>query len=173
FLQKLLKVADTINSQIQFTKEYQDIGVISPQWQNVYAQVTRAAQALNLGTVKVEFDRQDLEIFADPLLQKVFYNLIDNALRYGETLTTITVSSRLSGDGLVLTVKDDGVGISTENKIRLFTRGFGKHTGFGLFLSREILAITGLLITENGIPGKGARFEIFVPKDMFRFGSSR
>ena len=173
FLQKLLKVADTINSQIQFTKEYQDIGVISPQWQNVYAQVTRAAQALNLGTVKVEFDRQDLEIFADPLLQKVFYNLIDNALRYGETLTTITVSSRLSGDGLVLTVKDDGVGISTENKIRLFTRGFGKHTGFGLFLSREILAITGLLITENGIPGKGAQFEIFVPKDMFRFGSSR
>jgi PAS domain S-box-containing protein len=173
FLDKLKRVADTINSQIQFTKEYQDIGVISPQWQNVHERVTEAANTLNLGTVQLIFDREDLEIFADPLLQKVFYNLIDNALRYGETLKTITISSRATDIGLILTVKDDGVGISAEDKIRLFTRGFGKHTGFGLFLSREILGITGLTIAENGTPGEGAQFEIFVLKGMFRFGSSR
>jgi len=60
------------------------------------------------------------------------------------------------------------VGISVEDKKKLFTRGFGKNTGLGLFLSREILAITGITITENGIPGKGARFEIVVPKGMWR-----
>jgi K+-sensing histidine kinase KdpD len=39
-----------------------------------------------------------------------------------------------------------------------------KHTGFGLYLMREILDITGITITETGEPGKGARFEMVVPK---------
>jgi len=43
-------------------------------------------------------------------------------------------------------------------KEKIFERGYGKNTGMGLFLSREIPAIT-----RNGEPGKGARFEIRVP----------
>ncbi|MCX6688670.1 MAG: ATP-binding protein, partial [Methanoregula sp.] len=65
--------------------------------------------------------------------------------------------------------EDDGVGITAEDKKKLFTRGFGKNTGLGLFLSREILAITGITITETGEPGKGARFEITVPKGEYQF----
>ncbi|MEI7649966.1 MAG: hypothetical protein WCJ47_09710 [Methanomicrobiales archaeon] len=42
----------------------------------------------------------------------------------------------------------------------------------GLFLSREILAITGITLRENGEPGKGARFEITVPKGAWRIGSA-
>ncbi|MDD1694555.1 MAG: ATP-binding protein, partial [Methanoregula sp.] len=61
-----------------------------------------------------------------------------------------------------------GAGIAVEDKKRLFERGFGHHTGLGLFLSREILAITGITITENGEPGKGARFEILVPDGTWR-----
>ena len=60
-------------------------------------------------------------------------------------------------------------GIPRKDKERLFVKGFGKNTGLGLFLSREILAITGITITENGEPGKGARFEISVPKGMYRY----
>ena len=60
------------------------------------------------------------------------------------------------------------MGITDGDKKKLFRKGFGKHTGLGLFLSREILAITNITITENGIPGKGARFEIMVPKGMWR-----
>jgi signal transduction histidine kinase len=63
---------------------------------------------------------------------------------------------------------DNGVGITEEDRKHLFERGFGKHTGLGLFLSREILSITGIAITENGTPGTGARFEITVPKGMYR-----
>ncbi|MCX6689039.1 MAG: HAMP domain-containing sensor histidine kinase [Methanoregula sp.] len=83
-------------------------------------------------------------------------------------MKTIRVSSQESATGLLIVCEDDGVGISAEDKKRLFTRGFGKNTGLGLFLSREILAITGITITENGNPGKGARFEITVPKGMWR-----
>ena len=48
-------------------------------------------------------------------------------------------------------------------------RGFGEHTGLGLFLSREILSITGITIAETSEPGKGARFEMIVPKGAYRF----
>jgi PAS domain S-box-containing protein len=173
FLEKADKAAKTIEHHIQFTKEYQELGVHAPAWQNVHEIIIKAMGGLHLGNIKVEVDRTDLEIFADPLCGKVFYNLIDNALRYGgESMKTIRFSSQESGAGLTILCEDDGVGISDEVKKSLFTRGFGKHTGLGLFLSREILAITGITITENGTEGRGARFEITVPKGMYRFSGS-
>ncbi|MCX6690328.1 MAG: HAMP domain-containing sensor histidine kinase [Methanoregula sp.] len=124
--------------------------------------------------IHVEVDPKNPEIFADLLFEKVFYNLIDNALRYGGAdMKMIRFSSRESDSGLTIVCEDDGVGITAEDKKRLFTRGFGKNTGLGLFLSREILAITGITITENGTSGKGARFEITVPKGMWRMKGAK
>jgi len=135
----------------------------------VNASIKKAVAGLPMRDVRVEVDSKNLEIFADRLFEKVFYNLIDNALRYGGTgMKTVRVASQEIDAGLLIVCEDDGVGISAEDKKRLFTRGFGKNTGLGLFLSREILAITGITITENGVPGKGARFEITVPKGMWR-----
>jgi signal transduction histidine kinase len=126
--------------------------------------------ALPLRAVHIEPDPADPEVYADPLFEKVFYNLIDNALRYGgDQMKTIRVSSQESDTSLTIVCEDDGVGITDEDKKKLFRKGFGKHTGLGLFLSREILAITGITITENGVPGKGARFEMTVPKGGYRF----
>jgi len=68
----------------------------------------------------------------------------------------------------ILMYEDDGKGIPAEEKERIFERGFGKNTGLGLFLSREILSITGITIKETGEPGKGARFEMTIPKGMYR-----
>jgi signal transduction histidine kinase len=84
----------------------------------------------------------------------------------------IRIASQESGDGLLISVEDDGTGIPEADKKRLFERGFGHNTGLGLFLSREILAITGIMITGTGEPGKGARFEILVPKGGYRFSGS-
>jgi signal transduction histidine kinase len=109
-------------------------------------------------------------VFADPLLEKVFYNLIDNSLHYGgEKMTTIRVTVSGGSEPLRIMYDDDGAGVSADDKKQLFTKGFGKHTGLGLFLSREILSITGISITETGEPGKGARFEITVPEGVYRF----
>ena len=60
-------------------------------------------------------------------------------------------------------------GYSGRGQENTFPKGFGKHTGLWLFLTREILAITGITITETGVPGKGARFEMTVPNGAFRF----
>jgi signal transduction histidine kinase len=74
-----------------------------------------------------------------------------------------------TSDGLTILYEDNGVGIPPENKEKIFIRGFGKHTGLGLFLIREILSITGITIAETGDYGKGARFEIRVPKGGYRY----
>ena len=170
YIQKEEQAANAIEHQIKFTKDYQELGIVAPEWQNVNANIKKAIAGLPMRDVYVDIDRTDLEIFADPLFEKVFYNLIDNALRYGgDQMKTIRFSSHRSDTSLTIICEDDGVGITAEDKKRLFTKGFGKNTGLGLFLSREILAITGITITENGTPGKGARFEIGVPKGAYRF----
>ena len=80
----------------------------------------------------------------------------------------IRFSAAESAAGLTITCEDDGLGISEEDRKNLFRRGYGKHTGYGLFLIREILSISGLTITENSRAGAGARFEILVPKGLWR-----
>ncbi|MDD1703366.1 MAG: ATP-binding protein [Methanoregula sp.] len=171
YLKKEMMIAEIMGHQIDFTKVYEDMGTTAPIWQNVSESVRRAVATLPMRDVHVEVDRSDLAIYADPLVEKVFYNLIDNALKYGgDRMTMIRISCRETDTGLVLTCEDDGAGITGEDKKHLFERGFGKHTGLGLFLSREILSITGIMITEKGEPGKGARFVMNVPKGEYRFG---
>ena len=169
FLKKQELIADTIERQINFTSDYEEMGIKSPVWQNVETIVNKAASEHPLQEIRIKNTLSGREIFADPLLEKVFFNLIDNALKYGgNKMTVIRTTTKETDSGLVISVDDDGVGISEEDKKRLFTRGFGKHTGLGLFLSREILSITDITITETGEPGKGARFEIVVPKGGYR-----
>ncbi|MFA6332889.1 MAG: PAS domain-containing sensor histidine kinase, partial [Methanoregula sp.] len=163
------KAADTIQRQIAFTREYEDLGVRSPVWQRVSDIARSASSQMTDSTITLEIPDDTLEIYADPLFIKVLYNLFDNARQHGETVTRESISHQQIGTGLILTVEDNGIGISSEDKQHLFERGFGKHTGLGLFHSREILSITGISISETGMPGKGARFEIAVPDNMFRF----
>jgi PAS domain S-box-containing protein len=169
YLKTEMKIARTIEHQIDFTKIYEDMGTTAPVWQNVSASIRRATTALPMRNVRVEVDRTDLEIYADSLFEKVFYNLIENALRYGgPAMTTIRITSQETDAGLVIVCEDDGAGINVDNKKRLFEQGYGKNTGLGLFLTREILSITGIAITEASEPKKGARFEILVPKAAYR-----
>jgi signal transduction histidine kinase len=131
--------------------------------------VDTAAKQAPLGKVILNNDLPaGTEIFADPLVVKVFYNLMDNAVRYGGKITFIRFSAEKAGDEHIIVCEDDGEGIVAAEKEKIFERGFGKNTGLGLALSREILSITGITIKETGEPGKGARFEMTVPKGAWR-----
>jgi signal transduction histidine kinase len=83
-------------------------------------------------------------------------------------VTEIRVSSRQSPEGLKILWEDNGIGIVPEEKEKIFERGFGRNTGLGMFLAREILSLTGISIRETGTEGEGARFEIIVPPGKFR-----
>ena len=98
-----------------------------------------------------------------------FSTFLTESIRHGEWVHEIRISYHLSGGNLVVTWEDNGVGIANNEKERIFELWFGKNTGFGLFLAREILSLNGITIKETGKPGKGVRFEKVVPKGMFRY----
>lgn len=159
-------VTQTIESLIQFTRVYEELGTHKPQWQQldtVFQQIPLTKR------VKIQTDTHGIEVYADPILGKVFYNLMDNSVQHGERVTEIRVFAQETDKGAVIVWEDNGIGVQAENKQKIFTRGYGENTGFGLFLICEILAITGMTIAETGIPGEGARFEITVPNHAYRF----
>jgi PAS domain S-box-containing protein len=169
-LSRSLDSAWTIRRLIAFTKDYQEIGVHSPRWHDVASTVAMAASSIDMGGISLEIDVGDLQVYADPLLEKVFYALLDNALRHGERVGGIRISCHAGGKDMAIVVEDNGVGIPQGEKERIFDRGTGRNTGYGLFISREILSITDLSLRETGTFGVGARFEIRVPEGAFRFG---
>ena len=168
YIQKEEQAAEAIQWQIEFTKNYQDIGGQAPKWQNLSDTIGSAVGQLKPTGVEINVAVERAEVFADPLLEKVFYNLMENSLRHGEHVTRMDFSVKESESGLILTYADNGVGVTADDKKKLFQKGFGKHTGLGLFLSKEILSITGITIRETGEPGKGARFEMTVPKGAWK-----
>jgi PAS domain S-box-containing protein len=168
-LDRILSYALTIQKQIEFTHDYQVLGFEKALWQDLSRCFQKAAEQFDARTVIIEESLSGAQVFADPMLEKVIYNLIDNALRYGgPTLSRISGYYRTEGEEFIWFIEDDGAGVAPEMKEQIMQRGVGCNTGFGLFLSAEILSITGMTIKETGDKGKGARFEIRVPKGMFR-----
>ncbi len=169
YLKKAEESAIAIKREIEFTGDYKNMGLEKADWQNVNESLRKSRENVDLKGVNLEIFSKGLEIFADPWLKKVFFILIDNTLKYGENVTNITVSCRESKDGLDLIFKDNGTGIPLDEKEKIFERGYGKNIGYGLYMAREILAITELSIHETGEPGKEGRYEIHVPKRFYRF----
>jgi signal transduction histidine kinase len=174
YFHQVATAARRISSMIQFTREYEKIGANAPAWQNCRTLVDVASHDVHKGNVMVKNDLPPgVEVFADPLIVKVFYNLMDNSFRYGGKITTIRFFVEDSDGNFTIVCEDDGNGISAGEKEKIFERGFGKNTGLGLALSREILSITDITITENGELGNGARFEINVPEGAWRITGNR
>jgi len=113
-------------------KDYQELGAADPEWQNANECIRKAVAGLPMRDVHVEIDPKNPEVYADRLFEKVFYNLMDNALRYGgEKMTTIRVSSHERDTSILIVFEDDCVGITAENKKRLFTGASGRTPGSG------------------------------------------
>ncbi|MCA1915269.1 response regulator [Methanospirillum hungatei] len=162
---KTLESATTaIQKQIEFTRLYQDLGIHEPSWQSP-VMIIKGLQIPEGLTLDVNLE--EISVFADPMLEKVFFNLLDNSLRHGETVSHILVTGFRHPDGYTISWEDNGIGVRDNEKEAIFDRGHGKHTGLGLFLVREILALTGISIAETGTEGKGARFEITIPKGIY------
>ncbi|MGB9176772.1 MAG: HAMP domain-containing sensor histidine kinase, partial [Methanoregula sp.] len=169
------RVKDTIaiiGETIEFTRLYQNLGIVAPAWQNVHQVFFDACTYVDMKKIRVQSDTEGYEIYADRLLERVFYNLVENAILHGNSVSTVRISARESGTGLIISLEDDGIGIPVADKARIFTKGFGKNTGLGLFLAREILSITNITIRETGEYRHGARFEMHVPREMYRFAKN-
>ncbi|HZK30829.1 MAG TPA: PAS domain S-box protein [Methanoregula sp.] len=168
YLEKLKAAVRMITENIEFTKLYQDLGVVAPNWKNVSDTFYRACVHIDIKKIRFESSVDGLEIFADPLLDRVFYNILQNAVEHGDHVSVVKMSSVELPDGLLIRIEDDGIGIPSHDKETIFVRGFGKNTGLGLFLCREILSITDITIKETGEFQHGALFEMHIPKGVYR-----
>ncbi|NMB77725.1 MAG: PAS domain S-box protein, partial [Methanomicrobiales archaeon] len=171
FRRKQISAIQRIRQQVLSTRDYQDRGKNIPCWQDVRTTAKNAAKGLDLGSIRLDLAIDGVEVYADSLLPKVFYNILDNTIRHSETAGRISISCHPAKDTLVIVIEDNGCGIAPAEKRRIFQKGYGRNTGFGLFLCTEILQMTGITISENGTPRRGARFEMVVPGQAFRYSA--
>ena len=172
-LSKIESAVHSIQAINEHTRDYQDMGAKPPAWQNVKTAMLLGMSHISIGDIHHSIETEDLEIYADPLLEKVCQQLFENSFVHGGHVTRIRVSYCLTPDGVSIVFEDDGAGIPREKKDLLFIRGGGSYPSRNsLIFVKEILDITGIGIRETGEPGKGARFEITVPKGMYRITGS-
>ena len=83
YIKKIQSTVKVIGENIEFTKLYQNLGVTAPVWQNVHDVFFRACTHIDIKKISVQSDTRELEIFADPLLERAFYNFVENSLQHG------------------------------------------------------------------------------------------
>lgn len=160
----------SIQSQIDFASEYESVGVEKPLWLNLFDVARGVAADAAFSGIRFQCAIPPmLSVFCDAMITKVCYNLFENAVRHGGSVTEISLSFVEKKDTGVFTIRDNGDGVPDGKKSSIFAEGFGEHTGFGLFLIQSILEITGLSIQETGVYTEGAVFEITIPKGSYRF----
>jgi PAS domain S-box-containing protein len=150
----------------EFAKAYEQLGVEELVNVDVEKAVNEAIEMFSSLPFKIVNECHGLTVRADSLLRQLVYNFIDNTRKYGQKTTLAKVYYQKTTSGqLQLIYEDDGVGIPKENKGQLFKQGFstGGSTGFGLFLSKKMLEVYGWTISEEGIPGQGAKFVMKLP----------
>jgi PAS domain S-box-containing protein len=167
YVNTMVASAAAIEKQVLFTREYQDLGVKEPEWQNLELVLARAKSIGPLPPSPVETNVGKVEIYADGMLEKVFHNLIHNSGKHGQKVSKISIGCETCGDELYIIYEDDGVGIPPERKESIFQNA-PVNTRFGLLMSKQILAITDISISECGKAGCGVRFVLTVPSGGWR-----
>jgi signal transduction histidine kinase len=148
-----------------FARNYEMLGVEELSYTDVDKSFDEAVTMFtDVAKLKIMNEYQGLAVMADSMLRQVFYNFIDDIVKYGEKVTQIRIYYEEETEHLKLVYEDDGVGIPAAEKVKIFLEGYGKGTRFGLYLIRKICESYGWTINETGVPGEGARFAMTIPK---------
>ncbi len=162
---RIITASKVIMKQLEFSSSYQETVRGIPVWKSLGEVIDSSILAIQKPDVEFAISVNDIEIRSDYALDRVFRNLLEDSITHGGQISRISIECTESDIGYDLIYADNGIGIPLDEKERIFERGFGKGTGYGLFLSREILNVSGMTIKEDGVPGEGARFVIHIPKD--------
>lgn len=162
-----------IQRLLEASRDYQRLGSQKAAWMPLADTIRSglSGSGVDERMAKVDIGR-DIEIFADPMLERVFANLALNTLKHAPSAKHIRAWGEKDSDGgFTIWFEDDGPGISIDSKSALFEEKLGRRTGHGLHFVRRLLEITGMTISEVGEPGKGVRFAISVPTSGHRLAT--
>lgn len=125
------------------------------------------------GTISEKLDAKNAVIEVDEVhFTNVIYNLLDNAIKYKRGNPVLQINTWNRGEGVVISIKDNGIGISKDNADRIFEKFFRVPTGnvhnvkgFGLGLAyvKKIIELHGGSITVESELNVGTKFDIFLP----------
>jgi signal transduction histidine kinase len=150
---------------LEFERVYVQVGAEELSYISVEQSVNEAVSLFSdLKGAKLTNDCHGLTVLSDSVLRQLFYNLIDDSLKYGEKVSKIRVYYEEGEDVLKLIYEDDGVGVTGEFRNNLFREGIGKGTGYGLYLIKRICEAYGWTIQETGKQGQGVQFTISIAK---------
>ena len=146
---------------------------------SIHSVIERAVEGLDIlvqqrnGRITLLLDATNPVIYGDSEhLFNLVNNLLDNAIKYSDKSPEITVRTKNNGNGVILSVEDKGIGMSKHVQSRIFERFYRqtsgnvhdvKGFGLGLNYSRAIVDAHKGTITVNSEPGKGSRFDVFLP----------
>jgi len=128
--------------------------------------------------------QDDLEIMGDQRrIERVFYNLLNNAFRYAPEGSMVTLSAHASGESVLVQVIDQGPGVAEEAQAHLFERFYraddarnnqkGEGAGLGLAICKHIvLAHQGEISVQSKL-GEGATFKVWLPLSAANPGHSK
>jgi len=169
-VERILQMSELENNEIQLDKESIDVIEII---KNETAKIILAA-AIPESAIQLDLNPDTICIQADKLhFSNIIYNLLDNAVKYSSANPEIKISVRNERNGIVISVSDNGIGISDEHKKRIFDKFYrvphgntydAKGFGLGLNYVKLLLKAHKGLIDVESETGKGSRFILFFPE---------
>ena len=125
------------------------------------------------GMIQQQLEAEDADITGDRThLENIIANLIDNAIKYSTEIPHIRIETTNKNSGIVVSVHDNGIGISSENKNQIFKNLYRVPTGnvhnvkgfgLGLYYVKKMVEAHGGNITLESELGKGSSFYIYLP----------
>jgi two-component system, OmpR family, phosphate regulon sensor histidine kinase PhoR len=168
-VETILQIASLDKNEIEF--KYENVSlhtVIEHVLETIEIQVHQRKGKINLN-----LNAEGSYIFGDyEHLTSLVNILLDNAIKYSPDLPEITITTRNSEKGIILSVEDEGIGMTKAVQSKIFERFYRQNSGnvhdvkgFGLGLNyaRSIIEAHKGRINVFSEPGKGSRFEIFLP----------
>lgn len=175
-------LSDILKDLVLLTSPNKDINhIISQEPVNITKFIATLAKRLKTVArgkkIKIKIKNEKLNIFVsgdEKYLEKLFSNLIKNAITYGKKNGNIIIDFVKKPNTVAIKIADDGIGISKEDLPKIFDRFFrgdkahthkqGNHSGLGLAIAQWVTELHGGTIEAKSVQGKGSTFTVTLPR---------